>query len=203
MTIAGKTGTANKSNSNENEKLMSFCGFFPADKPEYTLIVQMHYDVALDTRSAQEREDNSYGGGSTSAIAFKGIAEKIMSKKMTDNLENAVNKKDTLAPKIMTGNIAEASYVLKSLGFERTEELEFATDTLWGEIKSDKSGKLHYDAKHFKDNVIPDVKGMGAKDAIFLLQGYGLKVKVEGYGKVIGQNEISKDTIRLTLENKE
>ena len=204
MTIAGQTGTANKSNSNENEKLMSFCGFFPADKPEYTLIVQMHYDVALDTRSAQEREDKSYGGGSTSAIAFKGIAEKIMSKKMTDNLENAVNKKDTLAPEIMTGNIAEASYVLKSLGFERTEELEFATDTLWGEIKSDKSGKLHYDAKHFKENVIPDVKGMGVKDAIFLLQGYGLKVDtIKGYGKVIEQKEIRKGTIRLTLENKE
>jgi cell division protein FtsI (penicillin-binding protein 3) len=33
-------------------------------------------------------------------------------------------------------------------------------------------------------NIIPDVKGMGLKDAIYLLENAGLRVQTEGYGKV-------------------
>ena len=79
MTIAGKTGTAKQYNS--NDKLLSFCGFFPAEAPEYTLIVQIMYDYELDPRSQADKNSNSYGGGSTSARVFKEIAEEIMAGK--------------------------------------------------------------------------------------------------------------------------
>ena len=79
MTIAGKTGTAKQYNS--NDKLLSFCGFFPAEAPEYTLIVQIMYDYELDPRSQADKNSSSYGGGSTSARVFKEIAEEIMAGK--------------------------------------------------------------------------------------------------------------------------
>jgi cell division protein FtsI (penicillin-binding protein 3) len=78
MTIAGKTGTAKQHSS--DDKLMSFCGFFPAEAPEYTLIVQIMYDEELDPRSSNEKKRNGYGGGNTSAKVFKEIAERIMTK---------------------------------------------------------------------------------------------------------------------------
>lgn len=75
MTIAGKTGTAKQYGS--DDKLLSFCGFFPAEAPEYTLIVQIMYDYELDPRSSDEKK-YGYGGGNTSGVVFKNIAEKIM-----------------------------------------------------------------------------------------------------------------------------
>ena len=61
MPIAGKTGTVKQYNS--NDKLLSFCGFFPAEAPEYTLIVQIMYDYELDPRSQADKNSSSYGGG--------------------------------------------------------------------------------------------------------------------------------------------
>ena len=90
MLVAGKTGTANVPNSqtgkyDNSEKMMSFCGFFPADKPKYTLLVQMMYDKKQDTRPDSLRI--RLGGGSSAAIAFKEIAEKIMAKEYAIPLE--------------------------------------------------------------------------------------------------------------------
>jgi cell division protein FtsI (penicillin-binding protein 3) len=38
------------------------------------------------------------------------------------------------------------------------------------------------------DNLVPNVVGMGAKDAVYLLETYGLRVKVQGRGKVKSQS---------------
>jgi len=37
-------------------------------------------------------------------------------------------------------------------------------------------------------NVVPDLNGMGAKDAVFILENMGLNVQVFGRGKVVSQN---------------
>jgi len=37
-------------------------------------------------------------------------------------------------------------------------------------------------------NVVPDLTGMGAKDAVFILENMGLNVQVQGRGKVVSQN---------------
>ena len=37
-------------------------------------------------------------------------------------------------------------------------------------------------------NVVPNLQGMGAKDAVFLAEKLGLNVQVQGRGKVISQN---------------
>ena len=57
------------------------------------------------------------------------------------------------------------------------------------------------------ENKVPDVRGMGARDAVYALQNRGLKVRLTGIGSVAEQNmpagtEIVKGkTITLTLKN--
>ena len=38
---------------------------------------------------------------------------------------------------------------------------------------------------------VPDVVGMGIRDAVYVLENRGLKVQVRGYGKVVKQSQLS------------
>ena len=55
------------------------------------------------------------------------------------------------------------------------------------------------------EGIVPDVKGMGAKDAVFLMEKKGLKVMLSGVGKVhrqsiaAGNKAIKGQTVRLEL----
>ena len=203
MTIAGKTGTAKAYDG--NKKLMSFCGFFPAEAPEYTLIVQMMYDYEIDPRPKDEKEKNSYGGGSTSALAFKEIAEKIMTEKFFCPLESAIDKKNPTNPAVKPGSLNEAGYVLSDLGLLDSLQ-HIGKEELWGEIRHDNKGRQQIGAKNFTTGKVPDVEGMGAKDATYLMQRCGLNVMMTGYGTVrkqsipAGREATKGDTVRLALQ---
>ncbi|MFA6434640.1 MAG: penicillin-binding protein 2 [Elusimicrobiales bacterium] len=72
--IAGKTGTSKKIDPRTgkyitNKTVASFCGFFPADKPQYTILVILDNPKTL------------YYGGETAAPAFQEIAKKIITLK--------------------------------------------------------------------------------------------------------------------------
>ncbi len=72
--IAGKTGTANKIDPRtgkymSNKNVASFCGFFPADKPQYTILVILDNPKLL------------HYGGETAAPAFQEIVKKIITLK--------------------------------------------------------------------------------------------------------------------------
>ena len=202
MTIAGKTGTAKAYDG--NKKLMSFCGFFPAEAPEYTLIVQMMYDYEIDPREKQDKDRNTYGGGSTSAIAFKEIAEKIMIEKYLCPIEKAIDDSTPSKPRIKRGNIDEGAFLLSSIGTPDSL-LKTEKDGMWGDIRHDRQGEPLISAREIGTKSVPDVEGMGAKDAIYLMQKCGLNVKIKGYGTVksqsipAGRHAIKGDTVRLSL----
>lgn len=192
MLVAGKTGTANIPNSitgryDDSEKMMSFCGFFPADNPKYTLLVQMLYDKKQDTRPEEKKK--KLGGGSSSAIAFKEIAEKIMAKELNAPLEAAVDTVNTRYPKVKSGNVIDAGDILKEFGISLSRNAEETKEKyVWGEINADNNGEASFKAKNLDIETVPDVSGMGAKDAIYLMQERGLNVQLEGYGKVKEQS---------------
>ena len=52
--------------------------------------------------------------------------------------------------------------------------------------KKDSEVKLYN--RHINDKLVPNVKGMGAKDAFFLLENIGLKVVIQGRGAVSQQS---------------
>ena len=191
MTIAGKTGTAEKYDG--KTKLMSFCGFFPAEEPEYTLIVQMLYDKDIDTKG------RSLGGGSTSALVFKEIAEKIMAERFAVPLKEEEGAKKAITPKIKKGNIDEAYYLLESIGaLDSVPYIENGKE--WGNItyRNNKPRSAAASSDFEKNPNI--IIGMGAKEATYILQKYNHNVRLEGYGTV--QSYVTKnDTIILRLAN--
>lgn len=207
MKVAGKTGTADLTNPKNGRydgfgKMMSFCGFFPADDPQYTLLVQAIYEKGQDTRPADEKE-KKLGGGSTSAIAFKEIADKIMAKKLRSEVAIEEGEDAPELPDIKAGNMSDAELVLTMMNLDKGEDNYGASD--WGKIEKSKQHGYRYVSKDLASDTMPDVEGMGAKDAVYLLEGADVKVRLDGYGTVKSQSipagkKINKgETIILTL----
>lgn len=211
MTVAGKTGTANIPNSktgayDNSEKMMSFCGFFPAESPKYTLLVQMMYDKKQDTRPDSLKI--KLGGGSSAAIAFKEIAEKIMAQQNAVPLEAACDTINNRLPVVKDGNIFEASKILKELEhpmYKHSWIDENRENTVWGNAELENDSIYKFKSKTFNPEFVPNVCGMGAKDAVYLMQQCNLDVEISGYGTVKSQSITAgtrikgKRTVKLTL----
>lgn len=206
MLIAGKTGTANIPNSitgkyDNSEKMMSFCGFFPADKPQYTLLIQMMYDAKQDTRPDSLKI--KLGGGSTAAVAFKEIAEKIMAYEFKADVEEAIDSVNVHEPKVKAGKLQESAYLLKELNIDAPKFNE--KEELWGTTVFEKDSIYTYKEREMDIETVPNVLGMGAKDATYLMHQRGLKVELDGYGIVKSQNipagrkPRKGETVRLVL----
>ena len=186
MKVAGKTGTANLLNPRGGGydgfgKMMSFCGFFPADDPQYTLLVQTIYEKEQDFRL----EKTPLGGGSSSALVFKEIAEKIMAKKLRTEITTPEEENHPSLPAVKNGNLNDAKVVLSALGYEK-ETQESVPE--WGRASKNGQGEYRFTSKEYKNGIIPDVTGMGAKDAVYQLQKCGLEVTLQGYGTVYSQS---------------
>ena len=208
MLVAGKTGTANVPNSqtgkyDNSEKMMSFCGFFPADKPKYTLLVQMMYDKKQDTRPDSLKI--RLGGGSSAAIAFKEIAEKIMAKEYAIPLETVADTIYRHEPTVKDGNIAEAYGILKEMGFKADKKTRADEEFTWGKTVFENDSIYEFNKKEFSKDFVPNVCGMGAKDAIYLMQQCNMDVEIQGYGTVKSQSIAAgtrvreRRKVRLTL----
>ena len=187
MKVAGKTGTADLINPKNGRydgygKMMSFCGFFPADNPQYTLLVQTIYEAHQDTRPAEEKK-KKLGGGSTSAVAFKEIADKIMAKRLRLDIEDMKEENPSL-PAVKKGHIADTETVLKKMGMEYENDDKGE----WGTISRNKDSGYRISSKDRNTQLVPDVTGMGAKDAVHLMQQCGLKVEIDGVGTVVSQS---------------
>lgn len=194
MKVAGKTGTADLINPVNGRydgfgKMMSFCGFFPADNPQYTLLVQTIYEERQDTRPAEEKK--KLGGGSTSAVAFKEIADKVMAKRLRQDIGLLKEDSPTL-PAVKNGCIAEAEIVLKGMGMNCENE----DSCEWGTISRSKDTGYRITAKGYSTGSVPNVTGMGAKDAVYLMQQCGLNVEIDGVGTVVSQSISAGTTAR-------
>ena len=88
-------------------------------------------------------------------------------------------------PNIKKGNLYDAEIVLGTLG-SMTEAQERDSD--WGRVSKNGEGGYRFSAKEPQTDIIPDVTGMGAKDAVYLLQSCGLESRLQGYGTVYEQS---------------
>jgi len=180
--VAGKTGTAQLSQGAAGYKsgaityMVSFCGYFPADDPQYTCIVSV--------RTA----GGAAGGATWAAPAFHEISEKVMASRNLRDVKEAFDSTRQFIPKVLTGDLAKASTVLCGLGkrnlMRRADRM--VADSVWGTVSSD-SGRYVMNYVEYADGVVPDVRGMGAADALYLLERMGMRVSLEGVGKVKSQ----------------
>lgn len=196
--IAGKTGTAQVANTrygylNKESKLTyqaSFVGYFPADNPTYSCIVVV-----------SSPSNDVYYGNLVAGPIFKEIADKVFS--TSPDLQKAIHvpAKPIDIPSVKISYKDELDKVLKDLHIPLIGE-NLMTDyvTTVSSINS-----INYKEQNYTSKVIPDVKGMGAKDALFLLENKGLTVVLSGRGIVTEQSKtpgepIKKgDVIRLNL----
>ncbi len=189
--IAGKTGTAMiASGGSYSSYYVSFCGYFPADKPQYTCFVGIR------------KPKGNPSGGLQSGAVFKKIAEQTFYRNKKLSVEQ-VKIDSTLAkvPAIKNGNRENNRLLLDMLNLKGST----SGTSDWVQMKSDSLG---YRAQNLvlNPNSVPDVIGMGARDAVYLLEKSGLRVSLTGAGKVVsqsfsaGQKIVKGATIRITLQ---
>ncbi len=202
FSIAGKTGTAQialNSGGYTSETGIdynaSFAGYFPADNPKYSCIVVIN-----------SPKEVSYYGGQAAGPIFKEIAEKLyatdydMQKDKEFNVENLNIISDI--PECKAGNSRLLATVLEKLFFDiQTEE---NIDSKWVSA-SIENNKVAFKNLRMEKGIVPNVKGMGASDAVYILENRGLKVKIEGRGTVAyqslesGTNINNGETIKIIL----
>jgi cell division protein FtsI (penicillin-binding protein 3) len=174
--VAGKTGTARVATNSEGYSqgmyLASFTGYFPADNPRYSLIVTFN-----NPRGA-------YYGGSVAGPVFKEISEKVFASQiMAGGIEEKEEEgEDT--PNIKPGqltDILELAQELKLKNVQGNPGSKMAAVSI-------KNSALVLSEKEIPAGFVPDVRGMGASNAIYLMENAGLQVKVKGMGKVKQQS---------------
>lgn len=184
--VAGKTGTAQISKgaagykSGQMNYLLSFAGFFPAYEPRYSCIVCI------------QKSGLPASGGGMSGVVFHDIAEGIMAQSLKLEAADARDSLSILIPQVKNGNMLAASYVLDHLGIKQQSNWDGSYlngNPIWGHAleSSGKTIALHR-VPEVDNNTMPDVHGMGAKDAVYLIESRGVKVKLNGRGKVMEQS---------------
>ncbi len=176
FSIAGKTGTAQVANQRDGYRSLdgrtsyrsSFVGFFPADNPKYSCIVMIN-----NPRSA------GYTGGAVAAPPFKEIAAKVFATHIEPKLSDQQEVLSATIPIIRQGNHADIREIYKLFGPKIQGEVtgKWATARVIGDTVTLKT-------KELIPNLVPDVSGMGLRDAIYLLENSGLRVSFSGRGVV-------------------
>lgn len=191
---AGKTGTAKVNDGNfkytDGVYQSSFAGYFPAEKPKYSCIVV----IKNKPRAAQ------YLGGMVAAPVFREIADKLYAGDAED-MPVFMAKAATDSSKYKwSGYNEDTKSILKEMNISFTDSV---AKEQWGYVYNN-NNEPGLKALAVSNQVVPDVKGMGLKDALFLLENMNVKVQVKGKGKIVNQSLAAGVTIgkgqTITLE---
>jgi len=174
--VAGKTGTAKivKDGRYTRDYNASFVGYFPADDPKYTCIVAINKPT-----------EEGYYGGVVAAPAFREIADKIYSTSLVLDLKYETKYGRADEPvRNNPVNYSDLKDIYSSLDINTVDYLHndpWAIAQLNNEI-------IELESVEFSLHHIPNVKGMNAKDAVYLLENMGVKTKLSGRGMVKSQS---------------
>lgn len=176
--VAGKTGTAlvanGKKGYSDHIYQSSFAGYFPAKNPKYSMIV-----VIKNKPFAKK-----YYGAAVAGPVFKEVSDKLYAL-----MSDSERVQEPLRTVPDSSNFSYAGFgmdiknILKELGGQyRDSSGKSEYNTISG-----KNGEKTIVARAVANNM-PDVKGMGLKDALFLLENRNVKVLAKGKGKVVAQS---------------
>ena len=159
--VSGKTGTAQVSQGKTGYK---------TGKKRYLVSFCGYFPSEAPKYScivAIQKSGMPASGGLMAGSVFSEIAERVFAKHLAQDLKEAKDSTAILIPDVKNGNVADARYILDKIK---------ANPVNLGEEKKQ-------DPKR-----VPNVIGMGAKDAVYLLESAGLKVQLSGMGKVKSQS---------------
>lgn len=176
--VAGKTGTAQVANGPhgyaDHIYQATFCGYFPADHPMYSIIV---------TILNKPHAAHIYGA-SVAAPVFKAIADKLYALNFEKQVPQQPRPLFDSTLQIKGGETDELKTIFSRLG------LPVSQDNVNQPYSNATANNQQINLKPVIINkgTVPDVRGMGLKDALYLLESAGLKVSIQGKGKVISQS---------------
>ncbi len=191
LTIAGKTGTAQvydpeKKDYDNRRHIASFVGFFPAEAPQYVLLV-----VVKEPRG-------EYYGGRVAAPIFKNIARRLISlesvpleKLARQEPENPEGKGSKIFPTLESYPLELARQILRNRGIEM--ELVGKGNRVKAQkiVREDnKVVKVCLYLEEEKESsapVMPRLQGLSLKEALAVLAQYRLSPTIEGFGVVVQQ----------------
>lgn len=198
LKIAGKTGTAQIAMGvggykQERKYLASFAGYFPANEPEYSCIVVVYAPSS-----------GSIYGNVVAGPIFREIADKIYA-------TNFDLQRDEFPTELAKYQVPVSKEGFQQDAIEVFEHLDVSyelkdPDATWIRTQTQAETIIVSELK-IKENLIPNVKGMGAMDAIYLLENAGLRVHIIGSGVVKqmsiqpGERIIRGNEITLNLES--
>lgn len=176
--VAGKTGTAHVADGNIKYNDMvyqaSFVGYFPANDPQYSCI------VVIRTKPHAA----IHYGGQLAGPVFREVATKLYAMYVDKKVPVLYAVRKDSSAYFYAGNTSDIKTVYSAL------KIPFADSAVqgeWGNVYPInyqpvvKAGKIN-------NKVMPNVRGMGLRDALYLLEKMGMKVTVKGKGKVVNQS---------------
>ena len=195
--VSGKTGTAQISKGKEGYKsgrvnyLVSFCGYFPSEAPKYSCIVSI------------QKPGLPASGGQMAGSVFGKIARQVYAQDLRFDLAAAIDSTSCPIPDVKAGELEDTREVLAALDIP--VEAEGTGGDAWAVQQRDTAAVVLH-GREPKEGLMPNVVGMGAKDAVYLLESAGLKVHLSGIGRVRkqslspGSRIVKGRTVALTLK---
>lgn len=180
--VAGKTGTAHvagKDISYDDGKYQaSFAGYFPYENPRYTCVVVIR----------TKKHPKKHYGGDVAAPVFKEVSDKLMALNMDrpNTMLTTTIKKDS-SHFFYAGETDKLKRILNRLQVSYQDSNK---NQNWSSVYSNNYQPVIL-PKQISKNSMPNVKGMGLKDALYLLESMQLKVIVKGRGKVMNQSVVA------------
>ncbi len=176
--IAGKTGTAQIAFNNlgYHQKMSyqaSFVGYFPAENPLYSCIVVVNAP-----------SNGVYYGNIVAGSVFKEISDKVYATTFYRDYRNENRDNNIIAaPDAGNGYRSDINEVLGDLKvkYRRTSKEEWVATRESGDT-------IRLVGVDMKKGLVPDVRGMSLRDAVYLLENSGLRVRYSGKGKVLRQS---------------
>ena len=167
--VAGKTGTA---------QVADQYGGYHSGTTRYWLSFAGYFpanDPRYTCIVCLKKSGLPASGGGMSGVVFHRISEGVMAHNLKLSVEDARDEKSVFVPDVKEGEVASADYVLNSLQIKKKPALT---------------------ARKTAVDIIPDLTGMGAKDAVYQLERRGVKAIVKGRGKVKSQSIYSGTAVK-------
>ncbi|HUR10448.1 MAG TPA: penicillin-binding protein [Flavitalea sp.] len=175
---AGKTGTALVANGNrgygDHVYQSSFAGYFPAENPQYSCIV-----VIRNKPFAKK-----YYGAAVAGPVFKEIADKLYALNIENNHAPSYVFPIDSSSSVYAGTSNDLRKILQDL---RVNFKDSIARNDWAELQNSNTAQVMHGRSLLTDRM-PDVSGLGLKDALFLLENRNMNIVLKGKGKVKSQS---------------
>lgn len=184
--VAAKTGTAQITDARSREGryyLGSMVAFFPADAPRYTVL------TTIETRA---QAGKAYYGGPLAGPVVKRMVDYIYNRGHDWYGRVGGDGPRRYPEWVKGGDIAQIRRVADRL----SPRASFDSRTGWGRAAVDSLSNVAITSLPDDRGVMPDVRGMGLKDALFVLESRGLRVRFSGQGAVVRQSIAAGTRIR-------